>query len=144
MKPRSPKGGAGTIEAPETKWGCPPVRVADIDDLLGAPARLAILSTVADGGLWTFTALREETGLSDGNLHVQTRKLAQAGYLADSRVRQGNRTVTCFELTVAGRRVIEDHVRRLQNALSGQRADTMVRARRGGELGSAADASRVW
>ncbi len=144
MKSKSPNGGTGTLEATETEWGCPPVRVADINDLLGAPARLAILATLADGGPWTFTALRDETGLSDGNLHVQTRKLAQTGYVADSRVRQGNRTVTCFELTVTGRQVIEDHVRRLQNALSGRRADTTVRARRGGELGSAADASRVW
>ncbi len=120
------------------------MRVADIDDLLGAPARLAILATVADGSLWAFTALRDETGLSDGNLHVQTRRLAQAGYLSDSRVPQGNRTVTCFELTAAGRAVIESHVRRLQNALTGQRADAGVRARRGGELGSSTDASRVW
>ncbi len=120
------------------------MNVADIDELLGAPARLAILTTVADGGRWTFTALREATGLADGNLHVQTGRLTDAGYLAASRTRRGNRTVTCFQLTSAGRRVMEDHVHRLAAALSTHHEAPRVRAQRGGELGPAGDASRVW
>jgi len=120
------------------------VHVAEIDDLLGTPARLAILATVADGGRWTFSALRRETGLADGNLHVQTRRLVGAGYLAASRVRQGNRTVTRFELTAAGRRAMEDHVRRLQAAASRRPGKAGAEVRRGGELGPTTDRSRVW
>ncbi len=95
------------------------MKVHDLDDLLGAPARLAIVATVADGERWTFTALRGETGLADGNLHVQTRKLTAAGYLAREREQRGNRTVTCFELTEKGRQAFQSHIRRLNRALGG-------------------------
>ena len=53
--------------------------------MLGVPARLAIIATAAGGERWTFTALGRETGLADGNLHVQTRKLTAAGFLAVER-----------------------------------------------------------
>ena len=60
------------------------MKVLDIDEMLGVPARLAIIATAAGGERWTFTALGRETGLADGNLHVQTRKLSAARLLARS------------------------------------------------------------
>ena len=118
------------------------MKVQDIDDILGAPARLAIVATAAGGERWTFTALRRETGLADGNLHVQTRKLTTAGYLARERERQGNRTVTCFELTEKGRQAFQNHIRRLNRALGGEgrfgRGDFSEKGGRG------QDKSQVW
>ena len=118
------------------------MKVQDRDDILGAPARLAIVATAAGGERWTFTALRRETGLADGNLHVQTRKLTTAGYLARERERQGNRTVTCFELTEKGRQAFQDHIRRLNRALRGEgrfgRGDFSEKGGRG------QDKSQVW
>ncbi len=93
------------------------MKARDVEELLGTPARLAILVTTADAGRWTFTALRDETGLADGNLHVQTRKLTAAGFLSRDQLRQGNRTVTCFELTERGRRALEEHLQMLKDAL---------------------------
>ncbi len=101
------------------------MKVTDLDDLLGIPARLAIIATVATlpasrgAKRWTFTVLREETGLADGNLHVQTRKLTTAGYLHRHRVRQGNRQVTCFDLTEKGRRSLRLLIGLLRDALEG-------------------------
>ena len=118
------------------------MKVQDIDEMLGAPARLAIIATAAGGERWTFTALRSETGLADGNLHVQTRKLTAAGYLARERERQGNRTVTCFELTEKGRQAFHNHIRRLGRALAGEgrfgRGDPTEKDDRG------QDRSQVW
>ncbi len=100
------------------------MKVSDLDEMLGAPARLAIMATVASlpssRGVcrWTFTSLRQETGLADGNLHVQTRKLVAAGYLHSHRVRHGNRLVTCFGLTDLGRGALRDLVLRLKEALT--------------------------
>lgn len=71
----------------------------EIDDLLGTPARLAIVATLARVEALAFTELGRETGLADGNLHVQTRKLVSAGYLSGVKGRKGNRRVTCFSLT---------------------------------------------
>lgn len=101
------------------------MKSSDLDDLLGTPARLAILATTAtlpparDGRRWTFSALGRETGLADGNLHVQTGKLTAAGYLHRHRVRQGNREVTCFDLTADGRRALRRFTGLLQDALEG-------------------------
>jgi len=110
--------------------------------MLGAPARLAIIATVADGARWTFTALRSETGLADGNLHVQTRKLTSAGYLAREREQQGNRTVTCFELTERGRMAFREYLRRLDRALAGD--GRFARGDLSGKSGLGRDKSRVW
>jgi len=118
------------------------MKVQELDDLLGAPARLAIIATVAGGERWTFTSLRSETGLADGNLHVQTQKLVAAGYLARERERQGNRTVTCFELTEKGRQAFQNHIRRLNRALGGEgrfgRGDFSEKG------GRSQDKSQVW
>lgn len=116
------------------------MKVQDIDEMLGVPARLAIIATVAGGERWTFTALRSETGLADGNLHVQTQKLTLAGYLAREKERQGNRTVTCFELTERGRQALGNHLRRLSRAVAGD-----GRFARGDLSGkSDRDKSQVW
>lgn len=88
----------------------------DIDDLLGAPARLAIVATLAGVDALAFTDLGRETGLADGNLHVQTRKLLGAGYITGSKGRRGNRPVTSFSLSELGRERFREHVRRLAAA----------------------------
>jgi DNA-binding MarR family transcriptional regulator len=118
------------------------MKVRDIDEMLGAPARLAIIGTVAAGGRWTFTALGKETGLADGNLHVQTSKLAGAGFLAREKERRGNRTVTCFELTEKGRQAFQNHVRRLDRALVGD--GRFARGDLSDQGGPGQDKSRVW
>ena len=41
------------------------------------------------------------------------------GYLIRERERQGNRMVTCFELTERGRQAFQNHLRRLGRALAG-------------------------
>jgi|GEM_PF-418213 len=94
------------------------MRAHDIDEMLGTPARLAIVATVADDDCWTFTRLREATGLADGNLHVQARKLVDAGFLAAGKVRQKGREVTSFQLTATGRERFRAHIRRLRQALA--------------------------
>lgn len=88
-------------------------KVKEIDELLGTIARLAIVLTLANGKVWTFTALRDETGLADGNLHVQTRKLVAAEYLKSEKIKNGNRMVTAFSLTVHGRERLKAHVERV-------------------------------
>jgi len=116
------------------------MHVRELDEILGAAARLAVMATVMDGQRWTFSALGRETGLADGNLHVQTRKLSAARLLARERTTQGNRTVTCFEITEKGRRVFQEYVRRLRESaeqgpvLPGEK----IRSHRPG------DSSRVW
>lgn len=88
-------------------------KAQEIDELLGTSARLAIVLTLASGRPWTFTALRDETGLADGNLHVQTRKLVAAEYVSSEKTKRGNRQVTAFKITPHGLQKLRDHVQRV-------------------------------
>jgi DNA-binding transcriptional ArsR family regulator len=119
------------------------MKVNELDDNLGIPARLAIVATLARGQRLTFTALGEQTGIADGNLHVQTRRLLDAGYLTAEPVRQGGRNATRFELAERGRLAFVEHVRRLREAVEGP-----FGVARGvtGEAGAPrpGDRSRVW
>ena len=125
------------------------MKASDLDELLGTPARLTIIATVATlptsrrGKRWTFTALRAATGLADGNLHVQTRKLTVAGYLHSHRIRQGNRQVTCFDLTDKGRRALRVFIGLLRDALEGGSGFSDLSADRPAIL-KGQDDSRVW
>jgi DNA-binding MarR family transcriptional regulator len=92
------------------------VNTRQIDELLGTPARLAIVATLAQVDSLSFTQLGQEAGLADGNLHVQTRKLMAAGYIVGVQGRKGNRKVTCFSLTTLGREMLRKLVNQLAEA----------------------------
>ncbi|MBE0565421.1 MAG: transcriptional regulator [Krumholzibacteria bacterium] len=107
-----------------------------LDPLLGTPARLAIVATLADGRDRTFSELKSATGLADGNLHVQASRLAEAGYLRQRRERRGGRSVTCYRLEEDGLEALRRLADRLQAALSGLRPPRPERRER--------DDSQVW
>ena len=93
------------------------MHIRQIDERLAIPARLAIVTALADGCWHTFSDLRQETGLADGNLHVQCRKLVDADYLEAEKQKHGNRRVTCFRLTKVGRQRLLAHIRALNEAV---------------------------
>ncbi len=89
----------------------------DFDQIISAPCRLGILATLISGEPVTFTEMKDLTSLSDGNLHVQTRKLAEAGYISISKTKKGRRTVTEFRITDLGLERFRLHVMKLQQIL---------------------------
>ena len=107
--------------------------------MISAPCRLGILATLIPGGPVTFTEMKAATSLSDGNLHVQTRKLSDAGYISINKTARGKRTVTEFRITELGRERLRLHVMKLQQILDAESsADSAPpRARR-------ADDAAVW
>lgn len=113
--------------------------------MISSPARLAILATLVPGDAVRFTEMKEATGLADGNLHVQTCKLADAGYLESRKARRGGtkagggRQVTEFRLTELGLERFRLHVRRLQEVL-----DTEVGIFRPTLAAERRDDSEVW
>ena len=88
--------------------------------MISAPCRLGILATLVPGLPVTFTEMKEATSLSDGNLHVQTRKLSDVGYIDISKTTKGRRTVTEFRLTDLGRERLRLHVMKLQQILDAE------------------------
>ena len=90
------------------------------DEMISAPCRLGILATLIPGQPITFTEMKAATSLSDGNLHVQTRKLADVGYISISKTPKGKRTVTEFRITDLGRERLRLHVMKLQQILDAE------------------------
>lgn len=88
--------------------------------MISAPCRLGILATLIPGQPVTFTEMKVATSLSDGNLHVQTRKLSDVGYISINKTAKGNRTVTEFRITDLGRERLRLHVMKLQQILDAE------------------------
>jgi DNA-binding PadR family transcriptional regulator len=107
--------------------------------MISAPCRLGILATLVPGLPVTFTQMKDATSLSDGNLHVQTRKLADVGYISIVKRSTGKRTVTEFSMTDLGRERLRLHAMKLQQILEPEAhtREPAVPARR-------ADDSAVW
>ena len=88
------------------------------DEIISAPCRLGILATLVPGEPVSFTKMRALTSLSDGNLHVQSRKLADAGYIDINKIKKGKRYVTQFNITELGRESLRLYVTKLQDILN--------------------------
>jgi DNA-binding PadR family transcriptional regulator len=115
------------------------------DEMISAPCRLGILATLVPGVPVSFTELKAATSLSDGNLHVQTRKLAKVGYIEVSKSMKGRRSVTVFRLTELGLERLRLHVMKLQQVLDRGTSVTRPKlsSQSSGRSGRADD-SAVW
>jgi hypothetical protein len=109
------------------------------DEMISAPCRLGILATLVSGEPVSFMAMKARTSLSDGNLHVQTRKLADAGYIAVEKVRRERRAVTEFRITELGLERFRLYVAKLQEVLD-QSASSLGTA----QASQKHDDSAVW
>ena len=104
-----------------------------------APCRLGILATLVPGTPVSFTQMKAATSLSDGNLHVQTHKLAEVGYISIDKVKRGRRSVTEFRITELGLERLRLHVMKLKRILDGATGPS-----RPGTGSRVSDDSAVW
>jgi DNA-binding PadR family transcriptional regulator len=112
----------------------------NFDKMISAPCRLGILAALVPGVPVSFTQMKAATSLSDGNLHAQTRKLGDVGYIEISKIMKGRRSVTEFRITELGRERLQLHIMKLQKLL-----DTETGARRAVQQRSRRpDDSAVW
>ncbi len=109
------------------------------DEHLTSRARLAIITSLVSGEALTFTELKHATGINDGNLHFQTRKLAMVNYIEIFKEARESRPRTQFRITEKGLLALTLHVRKLQSILGSKSA---IRCRRSAAL--EADDSQVW
>ncbi len=114
------------------------------DEMISAPCRLGILATLVPGVPVSFTEMKHATSLSDGNLHVQTRKLANVGYIEFYKTKKGRRTVTNFSITELGRERLRLHVVKLQRILDAETSSTKRPAQSPDRRAAQPDDSAVW
>jgi DNA-binding MarR family transcriptional regulator len=86
----------------------------DLDALLHEPGRLAITSVLAAVEGLTFTELRDQLGMTDGNLSVHLQKLEEKGYVSIAKSFVGRRPQTMCKLSAAGRRAFARYLDNLQ------------------------------
>lgn len=86
----------------------------DLDPLLHEPTRLAIASVLAAVESLTFTELRDQLGLTDGNLSVHLQKLEDKGHVGVTKAFVGRRPQTTCRLSAAGRRAFARYLDQLE------------------------------
>lgn len=86
----------------------------DLDPVLHAPLRLAVMSLLVTEKTAEFTWLKKETGATAGNLSVQLQKLRDAGYISIEKGYRDNYPLTNCRITTDGAKAFREYVRNLQ------------------------------
>ena len=94
-----------------------------IDPLVANPGRLCILAALASDPRQPFVQLRNQTGLTDGNLATHARRLHSAGLIAIEKSITRGKPLTTLHLTPQGRAALSSHVQSLTQALQPQPAE---------------------
>ncbi|MGA8211287.1 MAG: transcriptional regulator [Nocardioidaceae bacterium] len=87
--------------------------LADLDPVIHAPKRLAIMAMLTASTSTDFPFLREHLAVSDSDLSKQMSALEQAGYVSVTKSR-GRGGVTTYRATRAGGSAYRRHVRALR------------------------------
>ncbi|MDA9144867.1 transcriptional regulator [Flavobacteriaceae bacterium] len=86
----------------------------NLDPILHAPLRLAIVSYLMAHSKGSFKELKENTKATSGNISVQLKKLEEAGYLRIEKSFLDNYPLTQVALTKKGIKAFENYVEALK------------------------------
>ncbi|MEP7014242.1 MAG: transcriptional regulator [Verrucomicrobiota bacterium] len=84
-----------------------------LDKAIHEKGRLAIMTLLATRVRWPFQDLKEELGMSDGNLITHLRTLHRLGLVAYTKEIK-DRPQTTYSLTVKGRAAFQDYLHVLE------------------------------
>ena len=87
----------------------------ELDPILHAPLRLAVISLLLSVKEAEFTFIKEKTNSTAGNLSVQISKLKDAGYIEVTKQFKDNYPLTICKITAKGIQAFEDYVKALQS-----------------------------
>jgi DNA-binding MarR family transcriptional regulator len=89
-----------------------------LDDVVHQRVRLAILAVLSEASECTFTVLREELDLTDGNLSRHIRVLEEAGLVQVRKGYEGRRPCTWLGLTREGHKALRAEVSALEQLVA--------------------------
>ncbi len=101
-----------------------------LDHLLHQPLRTQLTAFLAGAGEATFTELKRQLDVSDGNLDSHLKKLIAADYVNVRKDDSAGRTQTCYALTTTGRSALRAYVQALHQLLPIDSPVTAVPAKR--------------
>jgi DNA-binding MarR family transcriptional regulator len=90
------------------------------DPLLHHPVRTKIISMLSSSEKLSYKTLKEETGLTDGNLAGYLRSLEDASYIEFEKIFEGRRPKTVYMLTDKGRTAFLDYLEALKEFIKEQ------------------------
>lgn len=90
----------------------------ELDALLHQPLRTQLVAFLAAAGELTFSDLKRQLEVSDGNLDAHLKKLLAADYVAVRKEFGNGRPQSFFVLTPTGLAALQTYVQRLQKLLS--------------------------
>lgn len=85
-----------------------------LDSLIHEAARLKIMAALYECEFADFTFILGITGLTRGNLSVHARKLADAGYMEETKAFVARHPKTTYRLTETGRKAFENYRKALK------------------------------
>lgn len=84
--------------------------IRDIDKVVHEPARLELMIYLYSVEKADFTFLKNQTGLTQGNLSSHLAKLETAGYIVSEKTFRNKRPVTMLRLSDTGRNAFRSYV----------------------------------
>ena len=88
--------------------------LGDIDKIIHEPARLMIMSVLYVVESADFVFLRNQTGLTNGNLSSHLNKLESVGYVEVEKKFKGKKPQTILKLSVQGREAFEVYRKKME------------------------------
>jgi DNA-binding MarR family transcriptional regulator len=88
-----------------------------LDRLVHEPARLVILTVLAEAEEVEFRFLETVSGLTKGNLSGHIAKLEEAGYVVVKKFFRGKLPATSLKITRSGRSALKTYRQQLNDAL---------------------------
>lgn len=89
-----------------------------LDQAIHERMRLAIVCALAARPALTFSELKQQLGLTDGNLSVHARRLEEVGYVEVRKVVEDRVPRTEYRLTPGGRRALERYFQHLEAVIA--------------------------
>jgi len=96
-------------------------RILQLDPVIHAPIRLAILSVLVNVEAATFSYLKEAVGTTDGNLSTHLTKLEGAGLIKIEKTFVGKKPQTSCSMTKKGRAALKKYLQQLQQIIEMQK-----------------------
>jgi DNA-binding MarR family transcriptional regulator len=88
--------------------------LTELDRLIHEPARMVIVTLLANVESADFLYLQRETALTKGNLSSHMAKLEEAGYISVEKTYRGKIPLTLCRLTDTGQKAFSEYRRRLK------------------------------
>ena len=93
-------------------------QILDLDPLIHAPIRLAILTILATVTSANFTFIKDSVKTTDGNLSTHLTKLEEGGYIIIEKKFKGKKPQTICAISDQGREAFSKYIDHLENIIS--------------------------